>query len=648
MRMKFILALATVFATFVAPTLATAEPGQPPQTNAQDPKAKKKKPGEASKPQPNQAVLKAQENAAARKAAADAAALKAKAAADAQAKKAQANAAALKAKAQADAQAKKAQADAQAKKAIADAKAKKAQADAAAATATKKAQADAKAKKAQADAAAAAAAKKAQADAAAAAKAKAAADAKAKAAATNAKPKVPPPTVGANEKTPPVVTNTKDKGPPQGGGKPGPDNKPDVKNAKDTTPGDNKPVGDLTQPRTKAPIGFGGNTPGASAAATKPDNKKPRRDFKRVKEPRPPVLTKLPTDDAGRKRLLIKERAKSDVEFERARRDAERRGKSNDRNIPRFDQKAETRFIDVRKSRKERVGKGGLALIEEGDDRFIVRESNRVFIRHDDDRRMGRFYRDTRRERRSDGTTVIINVSTGGSQIETIEDEHGHVLRRIRRYPDGREVVFYDNRPFYRRHSTALMFGALAAAVIALPPPVVEIPREKYVVEYDDASDEDIYEALSAPPVEPLQRRYSLEEVRSSYTVRERMRRVDLDTITFAFASWDVEPDQYAILERIANAMKRIIENNPDEVWLIEGHTDAVGSAIDNLSLSDRRAESVSLILTEQFGIPPENMTTQGYGEEQLKEDTTGPSEINRRVSIRRITPLLSRTEKDD
>jgi outer membrane protein OmpA-like peptidoglycan-associated protein len=76
-------------------------------------------------------------------------------------------------------------------------------------------------------------------------------------------------------------------------------------------------------------------------------------------------------------------------------------------------------------------------------------------------------------------------------------------------------------------------------------------------------------------------------------------------------------------------------------VFLIEGHTDAVGADDDNLSLSDRRAETVALVLTEQFQVPPENLTSQGYGEQQLKVPTEGPERQNRRVTMRRITPLL-------
>ena len=77
-------------------------------------------------------------------------------------------------------------------------------------------------------------------------------------------------------------------------------------------------------------------------------------------------------------------------------------------------------------------------------------------------------------------------------------------------------------------------------------------------------------------------------------------------------------------------------------MFLIEGHTDAVGSDVDNLSLSDRRAESVAMVLSQQFGVPAENLTTQGYGEQFLKVQTQAPEQQNRRVTVRRISPLLT------
>jgi Outer membrane protein and related peptidoglycan-associated (lipo)proteins len=84
----------------------------------------------------------------------------------------------------------------------------------------------------------------------------------------------------------------------------------------------------------------------------------------------------------------------------------------------------------------------------------------------------------------------------------------------------------------------------------------------------------------------------------------------------------------------IADGLNRAIQRNPREVFLIEGHTDAVGNDVDNLSLSDRRAESAAQLLTQQFQVPAENLTSQGYGRQYLKEQTDGPSRINRRVTV--------------
>jgi outer membrane protein OmpA-like peptidoglycan-associated protein len=160
-------------------------------------------------------------------------------------------------------------------------------------------------------------------------------------------------------------------------------------------------------------------------------------------------------------------------------------------------------------------------------------------------------------------------------------------------------------------------------------------------VDYEQADEGTVYEALTAPPVVAVDRRYTLDQIRYSPDLRARMRSVDIDTITFDTGSFTVTPDQAARLSVIAAAINRAIRANPQEVFLIEGYTDAVGSDIDNLSLSDRRAQSVATVLTQQFQVPPENLTTQGYGEQYLKVNTQGPSRENRRVTVRRITPLL-------
>jgi outer membrane protein OmpA-like peptidoglycan-associated protein len=120
------------------------------------------------------------------------------------------------------------------------------------------------------------------------------------------------------------------------------------------------------------------------------------------------------------------------------------------------------------------------------------------------------------------------------------------------------------------------------------------------------------------------------------------MPRIDLNTVTFETGSWELSPEQIQLLAEVAEGIRRSIERHPQEVFLIEGHTDAVGSDVDNLSLSDRRAESVAIALSEEFAVPAENLTTQGYGAQYLKIPTPGPERANRRVTVRRITPLLA------
>jgi outer membrane protein OmpA-like peptidoglycan-associated protein len=288
------------------------------------------------------------------------------------------------------------------------------------------------------------------------------------------------------------------------------------------------------------------------------------------------------------------------------------------------------RVDDIRNERRE-VREGDRLVIREPD-RVIVREGNRTIIRHNETNRFLFGGRQVGVDRRGAETTTIVE-RPDGTRIITVTDDDGRLIRRVRRSPEGREIIIIDNRDV--RHSGATYY-------VELPPPVVRIPRERYIVEAERAPPEVIYETLMAPPVERIDRRYTLEQVRYSQPLRERMPRIDLDTINFDSGSWEIAPDQINRLAVIANAMSRAVSRSPAEVFLIEGHTDAVGADVDNLSLSDRRAESAALALTERFHIPPENLTTQGYGEQYLKVQADGAERQNRRVTVRRITPLLS------
>lgn len=299
-------------------------------------------------------------------------------------------------------------------------------------------------------------------------------------------------------------------------------------------------------------------------------------------------------------------------------------------------------FGDIRKGRQEKIEDGGRRkVIQEPGNRIIIKQSNRIVIRQDEAERFRR-RPGAKSERRPDGNVETFYVRPDGVRIVTVVDAHGRLLRRYRRDRDGHEHSLIDNRRFYRNVAIGVGLGVLGIVALNLPPPRVTIPRERYIVDYDRASDDDLYETLEAEPIEALERAYSLAEIRDNYELRARTRRIDLDAVTFDTGVWEVSPDQYDKLERIARAMLRVLRDNDETVFLIEGHTDAVGNDEDNASLSSRRAEAVAEVLSETFNVPPENLVTQGYGEQYLKIDTQDAEPRNRRVTIRNITRLMA------
>lgn len=291
--------------------------------------------------------------------------------------------------------------------------------------------------------------------------------------------------------------------------------------------------------------------------------------------------------------------------------------------------------LDEVRSRREERREGDYTIIREPGRTIIRDDDNRAIIRRDETQRFRDLGLDTRSERRGEETVTIYD-RPDGTQIVTVTDSEGRLLRRSRRQRDGAEFVIIDN---VRRDGPRPRF---AEEVVELPPPPLRIPRERYIVDAERADERLIYETITAPPVAPVPRRYTLDEVRYSPDLRAHMRSVDVDTINFDSGSWIVTPDQAGRLRVIAQAVRQAVERAPNEVFMVEGHTDAVGSDIDNLSLSDRRAQSVAEILTRDFGVPAENLTTQGYGEQYPKVQTQEAARENRRVTLRRITPLLT------
>ncbi|WP_292328507.1 OmpA family protein, partial [Mesorhizobium sp.] len=280
----------------------------------------------------------------------------------------------------------------------------------------------------------------------------------------------------------------------------------------------------------------------------------------------------------------------------------------------------------------------GVDVVRELGDRVILQFNNQTFVQSNDAPRMTRGARNVYYEDLSGDRTREIVERDNGVQIVTIRNRYGDVIQRSRIAPDGREYVLsYVDERHYEDDSDWRDPGD------DLPPIRLTIPREEYILDSEDVEDpDDYYTFLEQPPVEKVQRLYSIDEVKRSARVRDIARRVDLDTLNFEFGSASISDTEVQKLEGVATAMEKLLKKNPAETFLIEGHTDAVGTPEANLALSDRRAEAVAEALTNAFGIPPENLTTQGYGEEYLKVNTSAPNRENRRVAIRRITSLVA------
>ncbi|WP_292261404.1 OmpA family protein, partial [Mesorhizobium sp.] len=287
---------------------------------------------------------------------------------------------------------------------------------------------------------------------------------------------------------------------------------------------------------------------------------------------------------------------------------------------------------------RERRRPQGADVVKQFGDRVILQFNNQTFVESNEAPRITRGARDVYYEDLPRGRTRETVERENGVKIVTIRNRNGDIVQRSRITPDGREYVLsYVDERYYQDVDDWRDPGD------DLPPMRLDISRRDYILDSEEVEDPDeYYTFLEQPPVERVQRLYSIDEVKRSARVRDIARRIDLDTLNFDFGSATLSDTEVQKLEGVATAMDKLLKKNPAETFLIEGHTDAVGTPDANLALSDRRAEAVAEALTNAFGVPAENLTTQGYGEEYLKVNTSSPNRENRRVAIRRITSLVA------
>lgn len=275
-------------------------------------------------------------------------------------------------------------------------------------------------------------------------------------------------------------------------------------------------------------------------------------------------------------------------------------------------------------------------VIEQIDNRVILETGDRIFVRGDERPRLRRDAERTYYDELPRGRLRETIVRPGGYEIVTVYDRYGDILQRSRIDRNGSEYLMI-YAPEYDDNPRAAIFDV----GYDLPPMRLTIPVRDYIVDVATDPERDFYNFLSLPPVERVERVYTIDEVRHSARLRDKVRRIDLDTIHFATGSAEVSLSQAKTLRKVANAMQKVLAKDPGETFFIEGHTDAIGSDRSNLVLSDQRAESVANLLTDVYDIPAENLVTQGYGERFLKIRTLAAEQQNRRVTIRRVTPLV-------
>ncbi len=163
-------------------------------------------------------------------------------------------------------------------------------------------------------------------------------------------------------------------------------------------------------------------------------------------------------------------------------------------------------------------------------------------------------------------------------------------------------------------------------------------PQDVFAAEVDDQQIEDV---IVAPPRKVFKKRFTVNDIASNSQLRNSVGRIEVDTIHFGFNEAFVREEEVDSLDQVASVMEKVLRKYPREVFLIEGHTDAVGSDAYNIKLSKARAEAVKRTLSTYYLIPAKNLQTVGLGERYLKIPTADPEPENRRVSVSRITSLV-------
>ena len=125
----------------------------------------------------------------------------------------------------------------------------------------------------------------------------------------------------------------------------------------------------------------------------------------------------------------------------------------------------------------------------------------------------------------------------------------------------------------------------------------------------------------------------ALDALPEDFTDEALVKALNILIINFDSGKYDVPPQRLAALQKGAGFIKKLQEREPAIVLEVGGHTDSVGNAASNQTLSENRATAVRDVLI-RYGVNAAGLQTKGYGMEKPKFDnnTEQGKFLNRRI----------------
>lgn len=208
------------------------------------------------------------------------------------------------------------------------------------------------------------------------------------------------------------------------------------------------------------------------------------------------------------------------------------------------------------------------------------------------------------------------------SAQSSIDETHGKLLVKVTDYSNkirvGEEISFYGI-------STKKTFSGISDAKGTFE---IRLPKgDTYRILISSIGEHQEYSTVKVPNEPGL---YGGELT----VLFELPSQITLKDVLYESGSAKLTASSYKPLDELAAFMKR----KTSMVIEIAGHTDNVGSEENNLTLSQKRAESVKKYLIAK-GIAADRVTAKGYGQNEpvANNDTETGRKQNRRTEVRII-----------